>query len=401
MTAVTRVRSFRLLHLRAILLFTAGFWWVFIRTLAAQDAPINARSVKNTIDFLTNHVMDNCVYECDITYSMTASFKKDAKKTMPFTFARSGDDIVVESVTPVSPKGELRHQTVLTDGRLPVRISYEPANGKNKISQLEALARTNIDYFVVAMEGTGIENLLRNVHPSNISIQDLPYGANTHVFDNNTAIFKTEYGQLLLAFTKQNQVLLDSISLVQGPTDRFSASANHSLREITSDQRSLPGSKEGLISSNTNVQIYYKVEGKVVTLSRLQTKWKLVNSNGHVELVSDLQIKTYMKVKDASEVRKRMVAVPNGSPVRLMGDANEHKVQAMWKDGAIVRVVDGKVIEAIRRPVGFGRTRLYLVLAAIALVACAAALIVRRYHKLKRPSVAKGGNSDTQPEGAS
>jgi hypothetical protein len=368
----------------ANLLIAAGILVLCAAMASAQDLLLDAPTIKAALESLTDQVLDNCVYEGTLTYGMTASFQKGAHRETTFKFARSGEDLLVEvdAVTQALPKGQLWYQTAILEGKIPVRIELK--SGKStQVVNIAAFPRTSPkDYLALVMESSGVDYLLGSFHRTEVSLPTLREDPRNLVLKDDQAILTTEYGELHLAFAGRNQFLMvDSISLVQGPGDRFGASSRELLRDITSDQRTLPGSKDGLTGSTITQRISYEGEGNTSRLSRLQTKWKLDNANGHIELLSDLRVTRYRKLSGPAELQKMMVSIPNGTPVRLIGDRNDAQVKAIWKDGAVVRVADGKVIEAITDPISSGSTRVALAIAVLGLGICALALVARRHFR--------------------
>lgn len=347
-------------------------------TIRGQDVRLD--SMTRAIDLLTNEVLDKCLYECKVVFTRTGTVK-DSKTEITYKIARSGEDLLVEAADVMAvkpPEGELKHQIAVIGGRQPVRIYYNSSKRKNTIGWVEGFPRMQAkNYARFALNGTCLDYVLASFAGTDVALKDLVTRQDSTIVGNGI-LFETDYGKMQLTLTTLDSVpLLKSVSLAQGRDDLFKTFSKQMLKEIRTDQHLLPGSKDGLVTSSIDLDLSYKRDDMAITLSGLVMKWKITNANGHVELLSDLRVTKYMRLNDTSEVGRMMVSVPDGTRARLLGEPSDFKVEAVWKGGSIVRIVDGNAIEVINAPVASGRTRLYVVLAAIAIISCIAALIVR------------------------
>ncbi len=345
--------------------------------LRADDSE-EGRRVHRAVLHLRDEVFDNCIAKFQMDFTNLRDDKIDLSGFGKYVFARRDSLALIDVTTTlragVEKDGRLRAESVrsrqnyVSKAHRCLEVSYYIVNTERKISSVSYDPKvTYKSYYHGLTNGVYLNGVLFSFGPSAENLADI-VSSRVPLIKRNTgsslvAQYTTEYGLIEATLERiANRDRLVEVRMTQSAKDVYThLSKGATLAEIQqSVLRETPG---GLTSVIQGFRISYDDTSK-----RPFSVFTVFNSYAAAGKTwkSDriLRLTDYQKCNSDTEIEALRIPIPEGERVGLM-DPDKKEITYTYRNGDIVRQVDGASLEEVVTEERFHKKFVYVVVSIV------------------------------------
>ena len=344
-------------------------------TIAHADDGVDGKRISDTVRKMRDQVFQNCIAKLKVVASNTVNGNVELKINGTYVLATcselslSDKSISMMIDKPGRRKQEATHsqQLYLPRGKKSITIRYDAVN-----KSIQGVSYWPHDDYALNYHGltrdVRLDCILSRFGPFSQNIVDV-VGSRVPTTKRNangqlTGQYVTEYGLLAVTIERSGQLdRLKEVEMTQTAKDVYnSLSAGATLAEVRDSV--LGKTPDGLSSVTSRFRFSYdNTSGRPFSELSLFDSYTATGQTFRSNYV--LRLTDYKKCFDAVEIEALRVPIPEGERVGLVGDPYNGTLALTYRNGDIVRQVDGASLEEVVTEERFHKKFLYVVVSVV------------------------------------